>query len=111
MADGFRAFAVGERAVQSNALLACELGLLTDQFVRQVEQAHRLALRRHHVVEKRQVVLKEVDRRRVVDRLIADQLLVKDGRHRRDVLVAEAYVRTHEAGVARLDRFDAAGVF
>src|SRR5437763_1319951 len=37
--------------------------------------------------------------------------LEEDGGHRRDVFVAEADVRAHEAGVAGLDRLDAEGVF
>ncbi len=55
----------------------------------------------NHFVQKRQMIAKELDRVTIVHRhVFADEMLVEDGRHRRDVLVGEAQVDAARTGVA-----------
>src|SRR4029078_2200574 len=51
-----------------------------------------------------QVILEKIDRRGIVDRLFADELLVKNCGHRRNILVAEADVGAHKHGLPGLNR-------
>ena len=111
VADGLRALR-GQRAVQIqsielavelHALLAREDPLLRLQLIRDIEQPHLDVLGAHHLRQKRQMIAEEEDGLRIVDRLaLANELLEEDRRHRRDVLVAEANVRTHETLIAGL---------
>src|SRR5882762_4241829 len=107
MADRFGSFAIHLLSVKPNSLLAREVFLLAHKLMRKIEQPHGLSLGRHYVVEKSQMVLKQIHRRRIVDRLIPDKLLVEDGRHWRHILVAESNVGANEACIAGLHGFNA----
>ena len=104
VADALAALAVLELAVQLDALVAGEILLLELELRRQVEQAHLALFFRHDLVEKRQVVAEKLDAVAIVHRhALADEVLVEDRRHRRDVLVREAQVHAGETGIAGLD--------
>ena len=55
--------------METYSLFAREVFLLAHELMCKVEQAHCFSLGRHHVVQKSQVVLEKVDRRRIIDRL------------------------------------------
>ena len=105
VADAFRTFAVGKLAVQFDSLLLREILLLQLELRGQVEQPHFFLFFGDHFVEKGEMVAEEANARGIVHRnIFANVLLVKDGSHRRDVLMAEAQIDAGKASVARLDR-------
>src|SRR5581483_11751757 len=74
----------------------------------EVEQPHLALFFRKDLVKEGEVVAEKKDRCGIVDLgVFADEVLEKDGRHGRDVLVAESQVGAGEAGVAGLDAGDA----
>src|SRR5208337_877984 len=108
VADSFRAFAVTQFAVQLDAARFRKIFLLQLQLVRQIEQAHLALFFREHFVQKREVVAEEHDRARIRDRLVlAEKMLEENGRHGRDVFVAEAQIGAGESGIAGLHGLDA----
>src|SRR5271157_1479736 len=108
VADSFRALAVMQLAVQLDAARFRKIFLLQLQLVRQIEQAHLALFFREHFVQKREVVAEEHDRARIRDRLVlAEKMLEENGRHGRDVFVAEAQIGAGESGIAGLHGLDA----
>ena len=93
------------------SLIPCclaKLLLLQLELRGQVEQSHLFLFFGDHFVEEGEMVAEKADARGIVHRnILADILLVKDGGHRRDILMAEAQIDAGEAGIAGLDRCNA----
>ena len=105
VADSFRTLTIAQFAVQPNSLLAGEVLLLELELCGQIEQAKLFLLFRNHFVQKRQVIAEEQNGRGIVHlRVSANIMIKKDRRHRRDIFMAEAQVRTRKSGVSGLDR-------
>src|SRR5260370_12049210 len=103
--DALRALPVGKFAVQLDSLLLGEILLLQLELRGQVEQPHFLLFFGNHFVEKREMVAEEADAGGIVHwNVPTDVLLVKNGRHRRDVLMTEPQIDASEPSVARLNR-------
>ena len=88
------------------SLIPCsgrEILLLQLELRGQIEQAELFLFFRDHFVEEGQVVAEEQDAGGIVDLgVLAHVALEENGRHGRDVFVAEAQVGAGEAGVAGL---------
>src|SRR5712692_9316716 len=93
--------------MQANAALSGEVFLLELELCRQIKQAHLALLFRDSFVQKRQMVAEKKNRRRIIHRSIAAyQVIEKDGRHGRHILVAEAQIGVGKTGIVRLDSRD-----
>src|SRR3954466_1142646 len=69
----------------------------------EIQQTHLALLFRQDLIEEREVVAEEDDAGAVVHRhIFAQEVLVKDRRHRGNVLVAEAKIGAGKSGIARL---------
>ncbi len=108
VADAFGAFAVGQFAVQLDALRLGEVLLLELELRSEIEQSDFLFLFGDDLIKKGQVIAEEADTRGIVDLgVFADVALEEDRSHRRDVLVAEAEIDAREASVAGFHGCDA----
>src|SRR5436309_2682071 len=105
MADRLGAVATEPQlAVQLDPLPLRERALLLLELERDVEEPLPDALGRHRFGEEREVVAEHEDRAGIVDLLVlSHELLEKDRRHRRHILVAEPDVGDHKPLVSRLD--------
>src|SRR6266481_553503 len=102
VADALRALPVGKFAVQLDSLLLCEILLLQLKLRGQIEQPHLFLLFGNHFVEKSEMVAEEANARGVVHgNVLTNVLLVKNGSHRRDVLMAEPQIDASKPSVAR----------
>src|SRR5262252_557597 len=87
--------------MQANSLLPGEILLLEFELSGEIEQSELFLFFGNHLIEKRQVVAKEQNRRRIVDlRILADVVLKENCGHGRYILMAEAQVRAGKTGVA-----------
>src|SRR3954462_947319 len=68
----------------------------------EIQQTHLALLFREHLVKECEMVAEEDDAGAIVHRhIFAQEVLVKDRRHRSNVLVAEAKISPGESGIAR----------
>jgi hypothetical protein len=68
----------------------------------QIKQTKLLLFLRNHFIEKRQVVAEKENARRIIDlRVLADVTLKKNGRHGRDIFMAETQIGAGKSSIAR----------